>query len=171
MCGICGIVNFNASEPVNAQLVECMNDAQAHRGPDDQGVYLQKGVGFGFRRLSIIDTSLAGHQPMSSDDGQLTIVFNGEIYNYKALRHNLQKRGHTFRTQTDTEVIVHAYEEDGIDCVKHFNGIFAFALGHALRAILGGRDREHRREQRAASRAALRTLFGMSPPPFGGPGA
>jgi asparagine synthase (glutamine-hydrolysing) len=112
-----------------------------HRGPDDEGIFSHNTVGLGMRRLSIIDVD-GGHQPISNEDGSVNVVFNGEIYNYRELRRQLQQKGHQFRTQTDTEVIVHAYEENGIDCVKSFNGIFAFALWDASsRRLLIARDR------------------------------
>jgi asparagine synthase (glutamine-hydrolysing) len=104
-----------------------MADAIAHRGPDDEGYYISGPVGFGFRRLSIIDLN-TGHQPISNEDGSVWIVFNGEIYNYQALRQQLQSKGHVFRTQTDTEVIVHLYEEFGESCVEQLRGMFAFAI-------------------------------------------
>jgi asparagine synthase (glutamine-hydrolysing) len=115
--------------------------AIVHRGPDDQGLFVKRDIGLGMRRLSIIDVG-GGHQPISNEDGTVTVVFNGEIYNFKALREQLERRGHRFKTRTDTEVIVHAYEEYGSDCVSHFNGLFAFALWDAGRdRLLVARDR------------------------------
>jgi asparagine synthase (glutamine-hydrolysing) len=112
-----------------------------HRGPDDEGICVDGRVGLGMRRLSIIDVA-GGHQPIYNEDSSVAIVFNGEIYNYRTLRDNLQKLGHKFRTHTDTEVIVHAYEEDGTSCVKRFNGIFAFAIWDApARRLFLARDR------------------------------
>jgi asparagine synthase (glutamine-hydrolysing) len=112
-----------------------------HRGPDDRGIFVNGRVGLGMRRLSIIDVA-GGHQPIHNEDGSITVVFNGEIYNYRSLRDELQGCGHRFLTRTDTETIVHAYEEDGIDCVKRFNGIFAFALWDAsLQRLFLARDR------------------------------
>jgi asparagine synthase (glutamine-hydrolysing) len=108
-----------------------MTDTIIHRGPDDEGIFSDGKVGLGMRRLSIIDVA-GGHQPIENEDGTVRVVFNGEIYNYRTLRSELQGKGHRFRTQTDTEVIVHAYEEHGVDCVKRFNGIFAFALWDAF---------------------------------------
>jgi asparagine synthase (glutamine-hydrolysing) len=111
-----------------------------HRGPDDEGIFVDGAVGLGMRRLSIIDVA-GGHQPIQNEDGTVRVVFNGEIYNYRNLRSELQRAGHQFRTLTDTEVIVHAYEEYGPDCLKRFNGIFAFALWDAsARRLLIGRD-------------------------------
>ena len=112
-----------------------------HRGPDDEGIFVDGTVGLGMRRLSVIDVD-GGHQPISNEDGSVTAIFNGEIYNYRDLRTQLQRKGHQFRTQTDTEVIVHAYEEDGVDCMKRFNGIFAFALwDSSSQRLLIARDR------------------------------
>ena len=112
-----------------------------HRGPDDEGTFVDGEVGLGMRRLSIIDVA-GGHQPIQNEDGSITVVFNGEIYNYQALRNDLQAKGHHFRTRTDTETIVHAYEEYGTDCVQRFNGIFAFALWDAqTQRLFLARDR------------------------------
>ena len=138
MCGICGIINFNG-KPISQNLIQQMNNTLIHRGPDDEGYYFNKQANSGHpigdrpsvtlahRRLSIIDLD-TGHQPMSNEDGTVWIVFNGEIYNFIKLREKLIKRGHQFCTKTDAEVIIHAYEEYGIDCLNHFNGMFAFAL-------------------------------------------
>jgi asparagine synthase (glutamine-hydrolysing) len=118
-----------------------MCQAIFHRGPDDTGIFVDGEVGLGMRRLSILDVE-GGHQPLQNETGDVTVVFNGEIYNYKTLRHDLQQQGHQFRTKTDTEVIVHAYEEYGVDCVRRFNGIFAFALWDApARRLFLARDR------------------------------
>jgi len=127
MCGICGIVNFNATEPVDRHLVERMTSAQAHRGPDDHGYFVENNVGLGHRRLSIIDLS-GGKQPMFNEDGSVVVVFNGEIYNFADLTGDLISRGHQFTTRSDTETIVHAYEEYGVECMKDFRGMFAFAI-------------------------------------------
>lgn len=127
MCGICGIVDFKTSQPVNQDILLKMTQAMKHRGPDEQGFYNCGPAGLGSRRLSIIDLA-GGHQPIANEDQSMWIVFNGEIYNYRELRVYLQKKGHTFRTQTDTEVILHLYEEFGLDCIQHLNGIFAFAI-------------------------------------------
>ena len=113
----------------------------AHRGPDEQGALTLDGVGLGIQRLSIIDIA-GGQQPVHNEDGRLWLVFNGEIYNYPQLRAELEKRGHRFYTQSDTETIVHAYEEYGDDCVAHLNGMFAFALWERQRRRLQmARDR------------------------------
>jgi asparagine synthase (glutamine-hydrolysing) len=126
MCGISGIYNFNGA-PVDLAHLQAMSDALAHRGPDGFGRYLQGPVGLGHRRLSIIDLE-GGSQPLANEDDTVHVVFNGEIYNFIELRQSLQQAGHQFKTRSDTEVIVHAYEQWGDDCVSHFNGIFAFAL-------------------------------------------
>jgi asparagine synthase (glutamine-hydrolysing) len=127
MCGICGKVNFDRNEPVSPGLMRSMADTIHHRGPDDAGYYFSGPAGLGFRRLAIIDLN-TGHQPLSNEDGTVWIVFNGEIYNYKDLRSDLQSRGHVFTTQTDTEVIVHLYEEYGEGCVEMLRGMFGFAI-------------------------------------------
>ncbi len=126
MCGIAGMICFDGREPAVEQL-QRMTDIIHHRGPDDSGFWSEPGVGLGFRRLSIIDLA-EGHQPMSNENERIWIIFNGEIYNYKALRNELEARGHQFKTQTDTEVIVHLYEEYGEDCVNHLRGMFGFAI-------------------------------------------
>lgn len=128
MCGIAGKTFFHGGREVPRHTVECMTDVMAHRGPNDRGFYYGKGCGLGHRRLSILDLSSAGHQPMCNEDGTVWVVFNGEIYNYKQLRARLKSHGHVFKSNTDTEVIVHAYEEYSTDCVKHFHGMFAFAI-------------------------------------------
>src|SRR5439155_16956299 len=141
MCGICGIVNFKASEPVDRSLVERMNLAQAHRGPDDDGYFIDNNVGLGHRRLSIIDVS-GGKQPIFNEDGSIVVVFNGEIYNFAELTTNLIAHGHQFKTRSDTETIVHAYEQYGDECMQDFRGMFAFALWDRRRKrLLLVRDR------------------------------
>src|SRR5215813_10117996 len=127
MCGICGIVNFNATDSVDRGLLERMTSAQAHRGPDDHGYFVENNVGLGHRRLSIIDLS-GGRQPIFNEDGSVAVVFNGEIYNYADLTRELAARGHRFATHSDTETIVHSYEEYGIQCMRGFRGMFAFAV-------------------------------------------
>ena len=142
MCGIAGRVNFVSRAPGNVEMVTAMCDLLSHRGPDGSGAMARGFVALGHRRLAIIDLSDAGRQPMSVDDGQLWITFNGEIYNYRELRAELQSRGHSFRTQTDTEVILHAYREYGVECVQHLDGMFAFALWDNTRErLLLARDR------------------------------
>ena len=127
MCGICGKLNFDRENPISSGLLKRMADTLYHRGPDDEGFYVSGPVGLGFRRLSIIDLA-SGHQPLSNEDGTVWIVFNGEIYNYQELREYLLTRGHNFRTRTDTEVIVHLYEEFGPSCVEKLRGMFGFAI-------------------------------------------
>src|SRR4051794_300608 len=122
MCGIAGKCYFSADREVGRHTIEAMTDVMSHRGPDDRGFYRKSQIALGHRRLSILDLSSAGHQPMSNEDGTVWVVFNGEIYNYKELRSQLEGRGHKFRSNTDTEVIVHAYEEFSLECVKHFDG-------------------------------------------------
>jgi len=126
MCGICGVFDISGKH-VEASLVQRMASCLKHRGPDGAGSYVSGEIGLGHRRLSIIDLE-GGSQPISNEDDSLTVVFNGEIYNYVELRQELKKNGHVFKTKSDTEVIVHGYEQWGLDCANHFNGIFAFAL-------------------------------------------
>lgn len=127
MCGICGKMHFASSYQVMMPEIERMAEPIINRGPDDEGFHLAGNVGLGFRRLSIIDLD-TGHQPLANEDDRIWIVFNGEIYNYLELRQHLIGRGHRFKTRTDTETIVHLYEEYGTDCVKHLRGMFAFAI-------------------------------------------
>ncbi len=127
MCGIVGIFDLRGQREINADLLHRMNETQFHRGPDEGGLHREAGVGFGHRRLSIIDLS-TGQQPLFNEDGSVVVVFNGEIYNFQDLVPLLKARGHVFRTHSDTEVIVHGWEEWGEDCVKHFRGMFAFAI-------------------------------------------
>lgn len=141
MCGICGKLNFDRENAVSEGLLKAMADSITHRGPDDEGYYVSGQIGLGFRRLSIIDLS-GGHQPLCNEDGTVWIVFNGEIYNFQELRQLLQSKGHTFRTQTDTEVIVHLYEEYGEACVEKLRGMFGFAIwDQKQRKLLLARDR------------------------------
>src|SRR5580704_3505704 len=118
---------FDRQANVSPALVKGMADAIRHRGPDDDGYYVRGQIGLGFRRLSIIDLN-TGHQPISNEDGSVWVVFNGEIYNYQELREYLLSKGHVLKTQTDTEVIVHLYEELGEGCVEKLRGMFAFAI-------------------------------------------
>ena len=141
MCGICGKVGFASDAVVAAGLVHRMLDTIEHRGPDDQGILLRPQVGLGHRRLSIIDLN-TGHQPLSNEDGTVWIVFNGEIYNYQELRPYLESKGHILRTQTDTEVILHLYEDLGAACLQLLRGMFAFAIWDENdRSLLLARDR------------------------------
>jgi asparagine synthase (glutamine-hydrolysing) len=140
MCGIAGIVRWDR-RPVLEHEIRGMCGAMVHRGPDDEGIWLGDGVALGQRRLSIIDLS-NGHQPLSNEDGSIWIVFNGEIYNYPELRARLASRGHTLRTSSDTETIVHLYEDFGPGCVEHLRGMFAFAIWDTRRRqLLMARDR------------------------------
>jgi asparagine synthase (glutamine-hydrolysing) len=140
MCGIAGRLHFDHA-PVHAPDLAAMCDAIVHRGPDDEGRFVSGAVGLGMRRLSIIDLA-GGHQPMQSADGAVTIVFNGEIYNYREVRQQLESRGHRFRTSSDTESILHAYAEHGLDCLRLLNGMFAFAIWDAREArLFMARDR------------------------------
>jgi asparagine synthase (glutamine-hydrolysing) len=127
MCGICGQFNFVNDEPVYPETVTSMTRSIIHRGPDDEGYYSDGSLGFGFRRLSIIDLG-GGHQPMSDSAEKVWVVFNGEIYNFKELRSDLESRGHTFRTNSDTEVIVHGYKEWGTKVFSRLNGMFGLAI-------------------------------------------
>jgi asparagine synthase (glutamine-hydrolysing) len=141
MCGICGKLAFEHEATASLELIQSMADAIRHRGPDDDGYYVSGPVALGFRRLSIIDLA-GGHQPLSNEDQSIWIVFNGEIYNYRELREYLLSKGHILRTHTDTEVIVHLYEEYGGDCVEKLRGMFAFALwDNNTRTLLLARDR------------------------------
>jgi asparagine synthase (glutamine-hydrolysing) len=127
MCGITGIFDTRGCGDISRNVLQRMNDSQRHRGPDDGRLYIEPGVGLGHRRLSIIDIA-TGQQPLFNEDGSVVVVFNGEIYNYLQLIPELQALGHLFHTKSDTEVIVHAWESWGADCVKRFRGMFAFAL-------------------------------------------
>jgi asparagine synthase (glutamine-hydrolysing) len=127
MCGIAGQFNFHRREPVERETIARMARSIAHRGPDDEGFFISGPVGLGFRRLSIIDLA-GGHQPMSDAQETVWIIFNGEIYNYRELRDELQSKGHQFRTSSDTEVIIHGYKEWGTDVFNHLNGMFGLAI-------------------------------------------
>lgn len=140
MCGICGVYNAGSAEPVGAGQIERMMRALEHRGPDDRGLYLANEIGLGFRRLSILDLA-GGNQPLANETGDTWLVFNGEIWNYRSLRSELQARGHAFRTLGDAEVIIHAYEEYGTDCFTHLHGMFGLAIWDGrLRRLLLARD-------------------------------
>jgi asparagine synthase (glutamine-hydrolysing) len=145
MCGICGKINIEGKE-IPQELIHQMTSALSHRGPDDEGIYMSKqspgnsypfvSVGLGHKRLSIIDLTKAGTQPLSNETRTIWMVFNGEIYNYRNLRKGLEEHGHHFASQTDCEVIIHLYEEEGIECLKRLNGMFAFALWDSKRQTL-----------------------------------
>ena len=141
MCGIAGIVEFGKDARAGSVPIRQMCDVMIHRGPDDEGVYTDGPVSIGMRRLSIVDLA-TGHQPISNEDGSLWIVFNGEIYNHATLREQLIARGHVYRTHSDTETIVHLYEEYGRNCVQHLRGMFAFAIwDRNKRTLFIARDR------------------------------
>src|SRR4029077_17317010 len=122
MCGITGIFEYNRHEPFPVDLIHRMNETIVHRGPDDEGIFSGPGIGLGFRRLSIIDLS-TGHQPISNEDGTVWVMLNGEIYNYPELRASLGSKGHRFSTNSDTETIVHLYEEHGEGCFAQLRGM------------------------------------------------
>ena len=141
MCGIHGIVSLRNGVTPDPALLGAMGDVTRHRGPDDEGAYADDGVALGMRRLSIIDLA-GGHQPIANEDETVWVVNNGEIYNYREISDHLRARGHRLRTQSDTEVIVHLYEEYGLDCVQHMTGMFGFALWDTRRRrLVIGRDR------------------------------
>ena len=148
MCGICGAVRVNPPGPVDEAVLRRMRDTMLHRGPDDEGLFLDGNVGLGHRRLSIIDLS-GGHQPMANAEGTLWVTYNGEIYNFRELRALLESRGYAFRTKSDTEVILHAYAEFGERCVEHFRGMFTFGLW----------DRPRRRLFLARDRLGIKPLY------------
>jgi asparagine synthase (glutamine-hydrolysing) len=141
MCGICGIINFS-EKPANDHLLKPMMEKMKHRGPDDEGTFTEGSIALGFVRLSIIDLSQAGHQPMFSDDGNLVLVYNGELYNYVELRQELTSLGHRFRTDTDTEVLLRSYQQWGEACMHRFNGMWAFVIHNRReKTIFASRDR------------------------------
>jgi asparagine synthase (glutamine-hydrolysing) len=140
MCGICGQFNFRSGAPVEPARIATMTRAIAHRGPDDDGFFVEGALGLGFRRLSIIDLA-GGHQPMSDAEERVWVVFNGEIYNFPELRAELEAHGHVFRTRSDTEVIVHGYKQWGPDVFNHLNGMFGLAIWDAsARRLVVARD-------------------------------
>lgn len=141
MCGIVGILNLSHQQNVDQEILHKMNHSQTHRGPDEFGIHLEPNVGLGHRRLSIIDLS-SGKQPLYNEDNTVVVVYNGEIYNFQETAKELIKLGHTFKTRCDTEVIVHAWEEWGKNCVSKFRGMFAFAVWDKNKQVLFlGRDR------------------------------
>ena len=142
MCGIAGFANTSGAPLRDSTVLERMASVIRHRGPDDSGLYRHAGVELAHRRLSIVDLSLAGHQPMSNETGEVWIVYNGEIFNHADVRPELERASHRYRSRTDTETVIHAYEEDGPDCVKRFRGMFAFALhDQTKRRLYCARDR------------------------------
>lgn len=131
MCGICGVLHFDrSSQSVDEALLRRMTEKIAHRGPDSDGIYIspQKNLGFGFRRLAIVDLSAAANQPMCNEDGTVWIIFNGEVYNHAKLRPALEAAGHRYKSRSDTETLIHAYEEYGPEFVQKLEGMFAIAL-------------------------------------------
>ena len=159
MCGIAGLVDPGMPVADIHRTLQPMTDAIAHRGPDDEGFYAAEGVGLGMRRLSIIDLA-GGRQPIASEDGHVQVVFNGEIYNYRELHARLSGRGHVFRTRSDTEAIVHAYEEQGVEGLASLRGMFGIALWDArARRLLLARDRLGKKPLFYAHRGR-RLLFG-----------
>src|SRR5687767_7701446 len=141
MCGIAGIVAGDALDRADEGRARSMRDVLSHRGPDDAGLYADHRAALGHRRLSIVDLA-AGHQPLSNENSTVWVVFNGEIYNHQAVREQLEAAGHSYRTRSDTETIVHAYEQWGDACVEHFRGMFAFAIWDTTRRrLLLVRDR------------------------------
>src|SRR3989338_198155 len=145
MCGICGILDSNKNDFIQENLLHKMCAELRHRGPDDEGIYINKNsprIGLGHRRLSIIDLSPAGHQPMANEDKDVWVICNGEIYNYKELRVELENKGHIFSSQTDTEVIVHLYEEFSERFIERLRGMFAIAIwDEKEKKLLLARDR------------------------------
>ena len=140
MCGICGIVK--SRETVTEEEIRAMRDVLSHRGPDQAGTWVQGRVGLGHCRLSIIDLSEQGSQPMFNETGSIALVFNGEIYNFQQIRRVLETKGHIFRSHSDSEAIIHAYEEYGVDCLQHLRGMFAFALwDNGRKQLFAARDR------------------------------
>jgi asparagine synthase (glutamine-hydrolysing) len=141
MCGIAGVVSATRESDITEALVHHMCEQIVYRGPDDEGLYVADGAGLGMRRLSIIDLS-GGHQPVFNEDRSAWVVFNGEIYNFPELRPELEKRGHRFYTKTDTEVIIHLYEEMGAECVQKLRGMFSLAIyDQTKRKLILARDR------------------------------
>ena len=136
MCGICGIVDLDSDNPVQERPLVTMRDSLVHRGPDDAGTFRAGGVGLGARRLAILDLSERGHMPMSTGDGRFTIVHNGEIYNYRELRSRLEGRGYRFHSDTDTEVLLNLYADEGPAMLERLNGMWAFAIWDAARRVL-----------------------------------
>jgi len=141
MCGICGIFEYERRSNIDDATVHKMNQTMIHRGPDDGGVFVGPGIGLGHRRLSIIDLA-GGHQPMSNEDGTVWVLLNGEIYNYPELRAELLRRGHIFATKSDTEAIVHLYEDYGEGCFAKLSGMFSIAIWDSRsRKLVLARDR------------------------------
>lgn len=160
MCGLVGIFDTQGQRAIDARLLRRMNDAQSHRGPDGEGVHLGPGIGLGHRRLAVIDVG-GGHQPLYNEDGSVVVVFNGEIYNFRPLVRELEQAGHTFRSRSDTEVILHAWEQWGPDSVERLAGMFAFALwDEGRQTLLLARDRLGKKPLHTAMLPDGMLLFG-----------
>src|ERR1700687_4118473 len=157
MCGICGVIGFKHTDQAEA-ITRRMMEAIRHRGPDEDGLPVAPSAALGMRRLSIIDLS-GGHQPVFNEAGNVAVVFNGEIYNYQQWRGTLEGRGHAFRTHSDTEVIVHAFEEWGEDCLRELRGMFAFALWDARDSGTSGDAARHARVFIARDRLGIKPLY------------
>src|SRR5467141_2276110 len=157
MCGICGVIGFERTNQAEA-ITRRMMEALRHRGPDEDGLLVAPSVALGVRRLSIIDLP-GGHQPVFNEDNNLAVVFNGEIYNFRQLRGTLEGRGHAFRTRSDTEVIVHAYEEWGEDCLRELRGMLAFVLCDARDSGTSGDSARHARIFLARDRLGIKPLY------------
>jgi asparagine synthase (glutamine-hydrolysing) len=175
MCGICGELCFGERR-TSAERIVAMREALVHRGPDDAGVFVSpdRRIGLGFRRLRIIDLSRDANQPMTNEDGSVHLVFNGEIYNFRALRDELEQKGHRFRSRSDTEVIVHLYEEEGRECVARLDGMFALAIWDARKKrLLLARDRAgkkplfyYRSGDTVAFGSEMKAFFGRTDSPL-----
>ena len=136
MCGIAGKIYFNQRQIVSEEEIKMMTNYLAHRGPDDSGIFIDGQVGLGHKRLSIIDLSATGHEPMSDDTGKIHLTFNGEIYNFQQLRQDLEKDGVKFKSKTDAEVVIYLYKKYGTDCLQYLRGMFAFAIWDSTQQIL-----------------------------------
>src|SRR5438270_604894 len=175
MCGICGELRFDG-QPVPAGGLIAMRDRLLHRGPDSEGVYTSPSghAGFGFRRLQIIDLTVNASQPMANEDGTVQLVFNGEIYNFRELRDRLVARGHRFRSRSDTETIVHLYEDKGPECITDLDGMFAIAIwDDNLQRLMLARDRAgkkplfcYRSDRMFAFASEMKSFFGRSDAPL-----
>ena len=158
MCGICGILNTSGTDELDRGAIAAMTAALRHRGPDDSGIFKDSNVALGHTRLSIVDLQ-GGAQPMANEDGTVQIVFNGEIYNFEALRAALLDKGHVFKTRSDTEVLVHGYEEYGVALAEKIEGMFAFAIWDAgKQRLFAARDRAGKKPF-YYTRAAGRFIF------------
>src|SRR6202171_2039071 len=157
MCGICGVIGSEGTEQAEA-ITRRMMEAIRHRGPDEDGLLVAPSAALGMRRLSIIDLS-GGHQPVFNEAGNVAVVFNGEIYNFRQLRGTLEGRGHAFRTHSDTEVIVHAYEEWGEQCLRELRGMFAIAIWDARSSGTSGEGARHPHIFLARTRLGIKPLY------------